>query len=802
MFNERKKTFFFIFAPLNYRTMKKLSLLIGLMAMVFGLNAGPVDQQKAQTLGTRFISNTAVAQRTADIQLNLVSVAFDRSGVDYYAFNVRGGNGFVIVAGDDGVKPILAYSTSGSFNPQDVADGFQFMLNSYREEIHYVRKHNLSATPDIIAEWNAVAKSGQINPGRQARAVVGPLCQTTWHQNFPYNSQCPEDPEGNGGHVYAGCVATAMAQVMKYWDYPSRGTGTHTYNPDGYPQQTANFGTTDYHFELMPLAVDSTSTEEDYFYIAQFQHHCGIAVEMMYGANGSGAYSDDVPPALSNYFGYSTQEYETLGYWGWNFYTNEQWAQMLKDGGLDEQMPLYYSGQDDGGAGGHAFVCDGYDENDYFHFNWGWSGRDDAWCAIGALNTTKYAFNDSNSFIGHIIPTNASYYQRADSVAEFTVVENSSMDGVLLNWRNPIRDLNGNALTAIDSVTIRRNNQLIATLTEAQVGEFMSYSDEGLEPGLYEYAIFVANSAGISRNVYRSILVGEKCEVEFLLHDDGGDGWKGAAISVASESGQRIAIITMTEGSETDVTVPLLRQNLNFVWNHGWYHTNEQYDTDYECSFTVYDSDGNELFASGELEDGIFLTYENNCDGSLSCYPVRELEGTYQWHHGEEYGAAITWLKPIVTTNLDHFRVVRTTGAYKDEVLVAEIPFDGSSRYGYFDNTYGIDPADTYYSVNSVYIRGDEQCESEYMDVLIHITDVAENDANINVYPNPTSGQLNIQGQGEMRIVVSNLVGQKLLDFEVDGYTVVDFSRFGQGVYMLRIETINGVTIQKVSVRN
>ncbi len=769
--------------------------------MALGLQAGPVDQQKAQSLGTRFMSTTAVAQRTADIQLNLVSVAFDRSGVDYYAFNVRGDNGFVIVAGDDCVKPILAYSTSGAFNPQDVSDGFAFMLNSYREEIHYIRDHQLSATPDIVAEWDAVAKSGQIKNGRQARAVVGPLCQTTWHQNYPYNSQCPEDEEGHGGHVYAGCVATAMAQVMKFWDWPAQGTGSYSYNPSGYPQQTANFGETEYHFELMPLAIDSTSTEDEIFYIAQLQHHCGIAVDMQYGNNGSGAYSDDVPPALSNYFRYTTQEYETLSFWGFNWYTIEQWTQMLKDGGLDEHLPLYYSGSDDNGAGGHAFVCDGYDENDYFHFNWGWSGRDDAWCPIGALNTTKYAFNDNNSYIGHILPSSTDYYLRADSVADFTVVENATMNGVLLNWNNPTTDLNGNALSSIDAVTIRRNNQVIATLTDAGVGASMSYTDEGLEPGLYEYAIYVSTSAGISRNVYRSILVGEKCTVVFELHDEGGDGWKGASISVTSESGQRIAIITMTEGSELTASVPLLQQNLNFIWNHGWYHTQAAYDTDYECFFTIYDSDGNELFTSGELEGGIFLTYENSCDGSLSCYPVRELDGGYQWHHGEEFGAAITWLKPIITTNLDHFRVVRTTGVYKDEVLVAEIPFDGSSRYGYFDNTYGITPADTYYSVSSVYIRGDEQCESESMDVLIHITDVAENDADLHIYPNPTSGQLHIEGQGTMRIMVSNLVGQKLLEVEMDDQAVVDLSRFSQGVYMLRIETSNGVTIQKVSVR-
>ena len=758
------------------------------MAVMAVMYAGPVDQQKAEQLGARFLGTTTVAQRDSDIQLNLVSAAVSRDGTDYYAFNVRGGNGFVIVAGDDRVKPILAYSTTGSFNPQDVAEGFAYMLNGYREEIQYVRDHNLPAMPDIVAEWESVLRTGSLQQGRQARAVVGPLCQTIWNQNFPYNSQCPEDPEGSGGYVYAGCVATAMGQVMKFWDYPDRGIGSHTYNPDGYAQQTANFGETDYHFELMPLALDSTSTEEDYFYIAQFLHHCGIAVDMQYSGHGSGAYSGDVPPALQDYFGYTTGEYETLGFWGFNFYTNEQWAQMLKDGGLDENMPLYYSGSDDNGAGGHAFVCDGYDENDYFHFNWGWSGKDDAWCPIGALNTTKYAFNDVNSFIGHIIPDNLSYFQRADSVAEFTVLENEYFDGVMLHWENPSLNLNGEPLTSIDSIVIRRNNQLLAVLQGVQKGEAMNYEDSGLEPGLYEYSISVCNSAGVSRMAYRTIMVGEKCELTFVLQDEGGDGWKGAAISVATEDGQRIAVISMDEGSIDTLTVPLLTGNLNFIWNHGWYHLTEGYDTDDECYFIIYDGDNNLLYDSQELEDGIFLNYNNNCEfGSVTCYPVQNLQGEYQWHHGEEYGAYITWNKPTITPYLRRFQVFRTVGAYKDDELVAEIDYTGSGSYSYFDNTYGLAPEDTYYSVRSVYSNGYYECESDFADVMITITDVEDlAKENVRVYPNPSNGLVTIEGTGHLTVL--NTLGQTVGELDLDGQIAMELPR---GVFFVKV---NGVT--------
>ena len=786
--------------------MKKLCFTFCLLAATFGsVIAGPIDQQKAQRLGAKFLGTTAVVQKNADIQLNLVSIAADRDATDYYVFNVSNGEGFVIVAGDDRVKPILAYSTKGRFNPNDVAEGFQYMLNSYREEIQYVREHNLAATPDIVAEWSKVSEDGSLNRGHQTRVVVGPLCQTLWNQNYPWNSQCPEDPEGNGGYVYAGCVATAMGQVMKFWDWPARGNGSHSYNPDGYAQQTANFGETDYHFELMPLSLDSTNNEEDWFYVAQLLHHCGIAVDMQYSPEGSGASSAYAYLAFPNYFRYSVNELEmNLGSLIPGFgYTNEEWAALLKSGGLDEHIPLFYTGNDDGGAGGHAFVCDGYDENDYFHFNWGWSGRDDAWCPVGALNTTRYTFNSMNAFIGHIVPDNNEYYSRPQPVAKFDLSENETFDGTVISWTNPALDLNGNALSGITSVTLRRNFEEIAVLTDVEVGADMEYEDNGLEPGLYEYAIYVTNEAGISSTVYRSVLVGEKCDLVFHLHDAGGDGWKGAAISVADEGGNRIAVVELKEGSEATLTVPLLRGTLNFIWNHGWYHAYEEYDTDGECSFSILDYDGNELFVSDELEDGIFLTYENNCEESpLTCYPVQNLEGEYQWHDDEEFGAYISWNRPDITANLHHFKVLRSTGTYKDEVLVAEIPYDGNNSYEYFDNTYDLIQSEfVYYSVNCVYIRGEEQCESEWRDVGFWITDIEENtDESINVYPNPTNGLLNIEGQGAMRINVSNLVGQKLMETEVEGNSVLDLSRFESGMYILSIKTENGFVVRKVNV--
>lgn len=672
--------------------MKKTLLFIAIFALTIGrIIAGPVDAQRAQQLGQSFLSTAKGAQK---LDIQLVYTSATRGDTDYYVFNVNGNNGFVVIAGDDRVKPILAYSTSGTFNPNDISDGFNFTLNSFCHEIQYVREYNIEATADIKAEWQSVAETGFINKERKSRSVVGPLCPTIWNQNWPYNSQCPEDEEGSGGRVYAGCVATAMGQVMKFWNWPAQGTGSHTYNPDGYAQQTANFGETEYHFELMPNELDSLSTEEDYFYIAQFLHHCGISVDMQYSGHGSGAYSQDVVTALNNYFKYSCDDMETLSFWGFNFYTVEQWIQMLKDGGLDEGMPLYYSGSDDSGAGGHAFVCDGYDENDYFHFNWGWSGRDDAWCPIGALNTTKYAFNDSNGFIGHIQPQDGNYYMRPENITDFDVVENEDMTSVSISWTNPENNLNGEPLGDFN-VYVYRNGEIVFQ-SEGVKGDRMDINDLDLEEGLYQYSVIAENEYGFSRKAYATILVGDKCDITFELTDDGGDGWKGACISVTDEKGQRIAKVTMEEGSEQTVVVPLLKGDLNFIWNHGWYHTTEQYDTDYECAFVIKNSNDEILYTSGEHSDGVFMTYNNDCEN----------------------------------------------------VSVAEV-----------------------------------------------------SESNARLYPNPTNGILNIESDGAMTISVINMLGQKVMETTASDNVTIDLSGFESGIYMVRIETQNGVKTEKVNVR-
>ena len=270
--------------------------------------------------------------------------------------------GYVMVAGDDVVSnPVLGYSTGGEFDYGTAPDNLKWWIGEYARMIEYAAEHGM-----------AVAETPKFDTS------LDPMIKTHWNQDYPYNNLCPWLDEGYRG--YTGCVATAMAQVMKYHEWPEQGTGSHTYT-DPYCGQTlsANFGETTYRWDLMPNDYDGSWTDEQIEAVATLMAHCGVAVEMMYQPDGSGAYSQDLPAALVNYFGYA----KDVIYLERDYYTQNEWIGMVKDE-LDAGRPLYYSGASS--SSGHAFVLDGYNTDGYFHVNWGWGAYLDGYFLIATLD--------------------------------------------------------------------------------------------------------------------------------------------------------------------------------------------------------------------------------------------------------------------------------------------------------------------------------------------------------------------------------------------------------------------------------
>ena len=400
-----------------HRRIGKLVPFLMCMFAFTAVKANPVDMQTAREIGAKFVNGSTAMRTTANNLRHVTTYRTDNNVAAFYVFNMS--NGFVIVAADDCSIPILAYSEEGPFNVDNIPVQMEGYLQVYRKEIQYGIERRLSGDETIVKQWNMLRRTGKPF-GTRSTTAVEPLLSETWNQSCYYNALCPEDPDGPCGHVYAGCVATAMGQIMHYWKYPVVGSGSHTYYPDGYPEQTANFGATTYDWNNMPDNLTSSSSSTQINAVATLLWHCGIAVNMMYSPSGSGAYSDDVPYAMTEYFNYSDVLY---GQYKEDNYT---WLSMVKSN-LDLGLPLYYSGSDVNGAGGHAFVCDGYDANDYLHFNWGWSGSgNNAYFAVDALNVGNYQFNNYNYALFNIRPQTGNSYQ---ITAEASPAEGGTVTG-------------------------------------------------------------------------------------------------------------------------------------------------------------------------------------------------------------------------------------------------------------------------------------------------------------------------------------------------------------------------------------
>ena len=399
--------------PQNLNTMKKASFLILLIFIVLVQALAQNDLRVQETVAHK------TAQAFAETQLTLKGQDLSLVSNDgNYIYNI-GDQGFIIISGSTVLPPVLAWSDQGVFPGLDGApDNFASWIRHYSEMIDYAEANGIAPEAKIQRQWEE-ATQGVF--GTRDAQTVDPLVSTRWNQDCYYNEYCPEAPGwgwggwGGGpcGHAYAGCVATAMAQVMKYWDYPTTGFGAHSYVHSEYGEQSANFGATTYQWSQMPNEVWGSNDA-----VATLLYHCGVSVNMNYGPSGSGAYSNDVETAYRTYFGYCGAKYHAK-----TSYQEDAWIALLKSD-LDQSHPVYYSGSN--GDSGHAFVCDGYDNNDLMHFNFGWSGSGDGYYSTYDVN----GFNQGQAVVTNVYPVSI----QADANGIIYVAEDGTGDGS--SWAN------------------------------------------------------------------------------------------------------------------------------------------------------------------------------------------------------------------------------------------------------------------------------------------------------------------------------------------------------------------------------
>ena len=339
--------------------------------------AKPRTVEQAQILGKSFFaehSRLRGAPGVSQDTLRLVYTAAEQDGktpqTQYlYVFGRGKSQGFVIVSSDSRAKEILGYADAGSFDPNNMPDNLQYWFAMYEKELE-----QLANTPEGDFQI-ATQPAAPTTKAPLYEASVAPLIQTKWNQGNPYNLKIPLY---DGQRPVSGCVATAMAQIMKYHEWPDMGTGSHSYTHQGITH-TASFETTAYEWTKMQRIYSSAASDEQKNAVATLMYHCGVAVNMSYGVAASGAYSSNVPAALKTYFDYDP----SLTYLLRDTYTHAEWAEIIKIE-LTAGRPLYYGGH--GNYGGHAFVCDGYDAEGKFHFNWGWGGISDGYFELSALD--------------------------------------------------------------------------------------------------------------------------------------------------------------------------------------------------------------------------------------------------------------------------------------------------------------------------------------------------------------------------------------------------------------------------------
>lgn len=349
--------------------MKKLLFSFVLLSVWSGVSAEQISVSQAASIAEKYLGEAVnVGQNLAPAKMKGLQMSAESP--EYYVFNTDGKKGFVIISGDDELTELVGYSNEGEFRSENAPENLRAWLDGYAAFVRSVRD---GVSRPMRASVN------------NATPVVEPLVTTRWNQGEPYNLLCPYD-SSVGVTCPTGCAATSMAQLINYHEWPVQGKGTKSYN-SSYGRLTVDFSKSVYDWANMKDRYESyydedknvvnewTDTEANA--VAKLMYDCGVALEMGYGPYSSGAADTEMPLALCNYFNYHADLITRDGH------TVDEFLARIKEE-LDNSRPLVFNGQ--GSGGGHSYIVDGYDSNDYLHVNWGWGGISDGYFNVSYMN--------------------------------------------------------------------------------------------------------------------------------------------------------------------------------------------------------------------------------------------------------------------------------------------------------------------------------------------------------------------------------------------------------------------------------
>ena len=755
--------------------MKKRLFLGLILVMAVGASyAAPVDVHRAMRCGQKFVSNS-LRQKSAELSLAYTNVT--ESGTDaLYIFNFD--QGYVVVAADDRAYPILGYCTNRTFDANNMPEGLRYYLGHYTRQIQSAIENESPLDLEIAEQWYLVDKEGVISRTRDEKSV-GPLLTTTWGQEYPYNYYAPEcDNFLNNYHCYAGCVACAMSQQMKYWNWPETGVGEHTYfAPTHGDSLSANFGETTYNWSIMPnqLGYDVDDAARA---VALLMYHCGISVDMNYAANASGSFSELVSPAMIQYFRYGACTHIESR----DSYTKKAWEDKLI-ASLDRGIPLYYAGNDD--SGGHAFNCDGYDSRRFFHFNWGWSGADNDYFQIDALNP-NYQFNVAQRAIFEMIP-DFIYNTMVPAIESLTVdIADTHTKTAVVQWTVPSQSVTGAPLESIQQIVLKRNGEVIQSFNNPQPGTELSFEDQVDDYGAYEYSIAAFNNDISGEPFSQTVIIGPQCTWKLMCQTSNFQGWNSGKVQVVGDNGVVFKEVTMTNSTSTTVKFQMPEGAFSLNWVAPSKVVSSMTITlKNEAGQTAYSYSG----SSSQL-DGTIYTGANDCEG---CQPPTNLAGEYLWTE-EGFGTLLSW---TYDTDPKSFKVYRSADGV-DYELVATVDKDVRQ---YFDKT----PAAAYFYKVTAFRTACESTPAFTADdtdyVYVTVTLVGENAASVRIAPNPANDYLSIHANDISEVQIFNLMGQTVYHYHGSTNDLkVGLSDLEAGLYLVKVLTIRGVASERIII--
>ncbi len=478
---------------------KSMFFVAVFLLSTIALWAKPVNVDEAKNIAYQFLSSNPSGSKPEKMKRVLsqssLTLAYEvkaqGGNSNLFVFN-QGDNGFVVVAGDDCVSPILGYSDAGAFEEENMPAGFRHWLESCNR---YIEK---AANGDVKREDVSMTRA----QSRSYASYITPLLgDIAFHQQDPYNSQCPIV---YGERTIVGCVAISMGQIMTYYQWPKQGQGSYSYTTETeYLNVSADFNTTyDWKNILHNYDYENyNSTQKNA--VSKLLFHCGVSVNMDYGIDGSGTSDIYVPKAMTEYFSYDKgmQVHYRATY---NF---NDWKNLIKEE-LNEDRPIIYCGQSE--VGGHAFNCDGYDSNDYFHINWGWGGYYNGYYDLRYLDyedNEQSAYNRSHSIVTGIKPDKGDGTETQTPLAHNLMLTNGA--NVVDNmFTYEVFNMGGGTFVGDIATGIFYNNELVY--------KYIHYSDVECDPG-YGNSEVSQDVSGWAVDYY---------EVQPIYRESGSSEWK------------------------------------------------------------------------------------------------------------------------------------------------------------------------------------------------------------------------------------------------------------------------------------